>query len=80
MKRKAGLKITTVLPEKTLRKASNFSFVTPYAGNWVVIVGDEVVADGKTARDATSRIPKRIERKESLLFKVPAEPARLFVI
>lgn len=80
MKRKAGLKIDTVLPEKVLEKASNYDFVIPYAGRWVVIAGDKVVADGETARDAVSKIPERIEREESLLFKVPAEPDKLLVV
>lgn len=80
MKKKAGLKIDTVLPGKVLEKASNYDFVVPYAGRWVVIVGGKVVADGKTADDAMLATPKKIGREESLLFKVPAELDKLLVV
>lgn len=80
MKKKAGLKIDTVLPQIVLGKATSYDFIIPYAGRWIVIVGDRVVASGETARSATSKIPKRIKREESLLFKVPAEPDKLLVV
>ena len=80
MKKKAGLKIAVGLPRELLNKAESYDFVVPYSGRWVVIVDKKVVADGETARDATSRIPEKTERKESLLFKVPAEPDKLLVV
>lgn len=80
MKRKTGLRIDTVLPKKVLGKASNYDFVVPYAGRWVIIVGGKVVADGETANDAMLRTPNKIGRGKSLLFKVPAEPDKLLVV
>jgi len=80
MKKKAGLKINTVLPRKVLEKANNYDFVVPYAGRWVVIVGGKVVADGKTASDAMLGTPSKIGREELLLFKVPTEPDKLLVV
>jgi len=80
MKKKAGLKIDTVLPEKVLRKASNYNFVVPYAGRWVVIVNNKVVADGSTAKDVISKVPSKTKLEQSLLFKVPADPDRLLVV
>lgn len=80
MKKKAGLKITTSLPAKLLDKASSYDFVIPYAGRWVVIVDDKVVADGGTASDVMSKVPSKTKLEQSLLFKVPAEPDRLLVV
>lgn len=80
MKKETGLKVNVSLPRKVLEKASNYDFVVPYAGRWVVIVGSKVVADGETADDAMLGTPKEIGREESLLFKVPAEPDKLLVV
>jgi len=80
MKKKAGLKTVTNLPEKMLNKAASYDFVVPYAGRWVIIVNNKVVADGSTAGDAISRIPSKTKLEQSLLFKVPAEPDRLLVV
>ena len=80
MKKKAGLKIAVGLPEELLNKAESYDFVVPYAGRWVVIVDDKVVADGSTASDVISKVPSKTKLDQSLLFKVPAEPDRLLVV
>ena len=80
MKKKAGLKIAIGLPEELLNKAESYDFVVPYAGRWVVIVKNKVVADGSTANDVLSKVPSKTKSEQSLLFKVPAEPDRLLVV
>ena len=80
MKKKAGLKITTSLPEELLKKADSYNFVVPYAGRWVVIVNNKVVADGSTASDVVSKLSSKTKLEQSLLFKVPTEPGRLLVV
>ena len=80
MKKKAGLKIAVGLPEELLNKAESYDFVVPYAGRWVVIVDNKVVADGDTANDVISKVPSKTKLEQSLLFKVPAEPDRLLVV
>lgn len=80
MKKKAGLKIVTGLSQELLNKADSYDFVVPYAGRWVVIVDNKVVADGSTARNVISKVPSKTKLEQSLLFKVPAEPDRLLVV
>ncbi len=81
MKKKTGLKIPTGLPKELLNKADNYDFVVPYAGRWVVIVSNKVVADGSTATDAVSKLSaQKTKLEQSLLFKVPAELDRLLVV
>ncbi len=80
MKQKAGLKIATGLPEELLSKADSYDFVVPYAGRWVIIINNKVVADGSTANDVVSKLPAKTKLEQSLLFKVPAEPGRLLVV
>ena len=80
MKKKAGLKIAIGLPEELLNKAESYDFVVPFAGRWVVIVDNKVVADGSTASDVISKVPSKTKLEQSLLFKVPAEPDRLLVV
>ena len=80
MKKKAGLKIAIGLPEEVLNKAESYDFVIPYAGRWVIIVDNKVVADGSTASDVISKIPSKTKLERSLLFKVPAQPDRLLVV
>lgn len=80
MKEKAGLKIDVGLPEELLNKAESYDFVVPYAGRWVLIVDNKVVADGSTANDVILKAPRKTKLEQSLLFKVPAEPDRLLVV
>jgi len=80
MKKKAGLKIVTGLPQELLNKADSYDFVVPYAGRWVVIVDNKVVADGSTASAVISKVPGKTKLEQLLLFKVPAEPDRLLVV
>jgi len=80
MKKKAGQKIFTGLPQELLNKADSYDFVVPYAGRWVIIVNNKVVADGSTASDVVSKLSGKTKLEQSLLFKVPAEPDRLLVV
>ena len=80
MRKKAGLRIAVGLPGELLNKAESYDFVVPYAGRWVVIVNNKVVADGSTASDVISKVPSKTKLEQSLLFKVPAEPDRLLVV
>ncbi len=80
MKKKAGLKIAIGLSRELLDKAESYDFVVPYAGRWVVIVNNKVVADGSTANDVVSKLSDKTKLKQSLLFKVPAEPDKLLVV
>ena len=80
MKKKAGQKIFTGLPQELLNKAESYDFVVPYAGRWVIIVNNKVVADGSTANDVISKVPSKTKLQQSLLFKVPADPDRLLVV
>ena len=47
--------------------------LTEYAGKWVAIVGDEVVADGDNARLVLEQARKKRPGSEPALAKVPKD-------
>lgn len=67
------------LPEDIFSKASDYGFLIPYAGKWVIVYDDNVVAAGKTLHEVTTKVSPEIPREASILFKVPAKPERLLV-
>lgn len=68
------------LPENISIKASDYGFLVPYAGKWVIVYENKVVAAAETLRDVIMKVSPEISKETSILFKVPANPERLMVV
>ena len=68
------------LPEDIFIKASDYRFLVPYAGKWVIVYDNKVVAVAETLRDVITKVSPKISKETSVLFKVPTNPERLLVV
>ena len=57
---------------KLVKKAKDMNYVTEYAGKWVLVVDDRVVASGDTLQDITKQETfKQYDVSDTLVFLVP---------
>lgn len=68
------------LSEDIFMKANDYDFLVPYAGNWVIVYDNKVVAAAETLHDVIMKVSPEISKETSILFKVPTNPERLLVV
>jgi len=56
------------------------SYLSPYAGKWVAIVNEQVVASGDSLDELVAELGRLPEGGEPELFKVPTDEEKFLVV
>ena len=72
-------KLTVHEPRKTVKKALDSEYLSAYAGKWVFVEDEKVIASAKKPQTLLKKVPKKIEGN-AFLFKVPLPGENLLVV
>lgn len=66
--------------EEIAEKALDSEYLRKYAGKWVLVVDEHVVASGDSPQEILRKIPKKATETNSFVMKVPTPEESMLVI
>lgn len=73
-------RVTAKSANDITEKALDSQYLAPYAGKWVLVVNERVVAAEESPRALMDKIPKDATEQNSFIMKVPTPDEGLMVI
>jgi len=73
-------KVTTKPADNIIERAQDSEYLRKYAGKWVLVVNERVVAFGDSPQSLMSKVPKEATELNSFIMKVPTREESLLVI